>query len=387
MPEVEIQEQRTFGECSKLLPVLFVISNIGGLWFIYMWFHCYPLYLDPDTHQRALIEIVIFNAITFLLLLCYVQCILVHPGTIPSKEEDPQWEYVPQDGRAGGMDNLMQETKKSGDRRQCKWCAKFKPDRCHHCRVCRMCILKMDHHCPWIYNCVGFRNHKYFFLLLFYSALATNFIAWTMLESVKHAIETPMPFASMFAILFGETLAAFMGILVTMFFGFHIWLMLKGMTTIEFCEKSSKKGGAYRSPYDKGVAGNIRAVLGDWVILWLLPLAPPWEGAGLYFKEEQLQAQESTYLARDLETSRGTGRRKSQRGEHRSKHGRSHHRESRQGPSCAGTGSAPGLFTGSVHSLGDSGSGRSQGYGGTEAVYDHYGGKRRAAKDYASLCP
>jgi len=382
MPEVySDQEQRGFGETAKLLPVLFVICNIAGLWSIYMWFHIYPMFLNEETHQRAVIEMAVFNSLTFLLLLCYVQCILVHPGTIPGKEEDPSWEYVPQDGRAGGMDALMQETKKSGDRRQCKWCAKFKPDRCHHCRVCRMCILKMDHHCPWIYNCVGYRNHKYFFLLLFYSALATSFIAWTMLESVKQAIEAPMPFASMFAILFGETLAAFIGILVTAFFFFHIWLMLKAMTTIEFCEKSSKKGGGYRSPYDKGVAGNIRGVLGDYVLLWLLPLAPPTSGGGLHYAE----AQEDTYLARDLEPSRGPGGRgKSHRsrGEHRSKHGRSH-RESR-GPFCAGTGSAPGLFTGSVHSLGSE---RSQGHGGAEAAYDNYGGKRRAGKDYTSLCP
>ncbi len=34
----------------------------------------------------------------------------------------------------------------------CKKCLKYKPKRTHHCSVCKTCILKMDHHCPWLNN-------------------------------------------------------------------------------------------------------------------------------------------------------------------------------------------------------------------------------------------
>ncbi|KAJ7206661.1 DHHC palmitoyltransferase-domain-containing protein [Mycena pura] len=46
--------------------------------------------------------------------------------------------------------------------RWCSRCAIVKPYRAHHCRVCGTCILKFDHHCPWIGQCVGARNHKFF---------------------------------------------------------------------------------------------------------------------------------------------------------------------------------------------------------------------------------
>mmetsp|Transcript_49064 Transcript_49064/g.131301 ORF Transcript_49064/g.131301 Transcript_49064/m.131301 type:complete len:356 (-) Transcript_49064:45-1112(-) len=275
-----------FSEAVKFLPVVFVWANIIGLYLIYTIFHGLPMYRHPHYHNMGVVELVVFNFVTVLLVICYLQCILIHPGTIPEKEEDPTWEYAPQEVSIHGNFTMsLQESKRSGDRRHCKWCAKYKPDRCHHCRVCRMCILKMDHHCPWIYNCVGFKNHKYFFLLLLYTTVDCHFIIWTMMESVKASTDPRTPFMAMFLLLFGETLASFLGLLVTIFFAFHIWLMQKSMTTIEFCEKSMKKAGYNASAYDRGVLGNVQAVLGDNPLLWLLPGSPP-SGKGLHFLSE-----------------------------------------------------------------------------------------------------
>lgn len=50
----------------------------------------------------------------------------------------------------------------------CKRCIAPKPPRAHHCSVCKRCVLRMDHHCPWLNNCVGFYNHRYFFLYMVY---------------------------------------------------------------------------------------------------------------------------------------------------------------------------------------------------------------------------
>merc|ERR1719223_646335 len=144
----------------------------------------------------------------------------------------------------------------------------------------------MDHHCPWIFNCVGFRNYKYFFLLLFYSTLNCHIIFWHMRDSLSSAIDDDSSSISgLFFLLFGQSLTAFVGFVITCFFLLHNYLMVKGMTTIELCEKSRRTNGRIEShgpSYDLGTYNNICAVLGDHPLLWFVPCSAP-SGDGIQF--------------------------------------------------------------------------------------------------------
>ena len=57
----------------------------------------------------------------------------------------------------------------------CSRCQSYKPKGTHHCRICDRCISGMDHHCPWMNNCIGKGNLKHFILFLCYTWTASAF--------------------------------------------------------------------------------------------------------------------------------------------------------------------------------------------------------------------
>uniref|UniRef100_A0A673TTF6 Palmitoyltransferase n=1 Tax=Suricata suricatta TaxID=37032 RepID=A0A673TTF6_SURSU len=130
-------------------------------WFLVLYAEFVVLFvmlLPSRDYVYSIINGIVFNLLAFLALASHCRAMLTDPGAVPKGNATKEF-----------IESL--QLKPGQVVYKCPKCCSIKPDRAHHCSVCKRCIRKMDHHCPWVNNCVGENNQKYFVLFTMYIAL------------------------------------------------------------------------------------------------------------------------------------------------------------------------------------------------------------------------
>ena len=96
---------------------------------------------------------------------------------------------------------------------RCINCFVIRPINSHHCSICHKCFIEHDHHCPWVNNCIGLFNKKFFILFLCYSILEVIhsdflFFYYTLYKNINNLLDDQfLLLLDIFAIIFGLILA------------------------------------------------------------------------------------------------------------------------------------------------------------------------------------
>ncbi|KIX02695.1 uncharacterized protein Z518_08637 [Rhinocladiella mackenziei CBS 650.93] len=97
--------------------------------------------------------ILLYSSTTYF----YFTAMLEDPGWIPKLASRNQQRAV--------IEELF-SLWKFDEENFCVQCMIRKPLRSKHCRRCNRCVAKIDHHCPWIHNCVGNNNLRHFYIYI-----------------------------------------------------------------------------------------------------------------------------------------------------------------------------------------------------------------------------
>lgn len=263
--------------CTRVIGKIFIVCVfvLTSLVVTYFYYCFLPYLVEFGSTFSVLIHLFLGNWLLVNIIFHYYNACRINPGIVINAPKVPAEE--------------VEHMRQNYNYRICKHCNQVKPARTYHCSICSCCILKMEHHCPWINNCVGMMNHKFYLLFCWYMWVGTFYTITATLPLFKHcyrlgtrhALEYNVdlqawmmqytngePHTFRTIVIFAWVICLSVWIALGILTIWQSWLVSTGETSVERMKlsyersRAKKAGKVFHSPFNFGIKQNWQNTLG-----------------------------------------------------------------------------------------------------------------------------
>ena len=176
--------------------------------------------LNQDSLAKKIIYLFFYTIFLIIVIIFCLICAFTDPGVIPINSltaNELKNANCCSNNRVFYINGLRHRV------RFCYTCQIIRPLGVSHCKTCNICVEKFDHHCPWVGNCIGKNNYKYFFIFLI---LLNTFFIITLISSLCFII-----FHKKYISIYIVILSVLTMLFITTLLIYHIKFTCRNMTT------------------------------------------------------------------------------------------------------------------------------------------------------------